>query len=60
MLRGTRTTVFFLYPTTMWENLLTQIYLFLVLLTNFAFDLEKFISKNLKKYIFLPDICTLY
>ena len=25
---------------------------------NFAFDLEKFISKNWKKNIFLPEICT--
>ena len=33
-------------PTTVWVSILTQIYVFLVLLTIFAFDLEKIISKN--------------
>ena len=36
------------YPTTIWESILTQIYVFLVLFTIFTFDLEKCISKNWK------------
>ena len=31
-----------------WESILTQIYVFLVLFTIFAFDFEKFISKKWK------------
>ena len=46
------------YPTTIWVSILTQIYVFLVLFIIFAFDLETFISKNWKKYIVLPEICT--
>ena len=34
------------YPATIWVSILTQIYVFLVLFTIFAFDLETFISKN--------------
>ena len=40
------------YPTTIWESILTQIYVVLVLFTFFAFDLQKFISENWKKYLF--------
>ena len=40
------------YPTTIWESILTQINLFLILFTIFAFDLEKFISKNWKNICF--------
>ena len=38
------------YPTTIWVSILTQIYVFLVLFTIFAFDLETFISKIGKIY----------
>ena len=40
------------YPTTIWISILTQIYVFLVLFTIFAFDLETFISKNWKNILF--------
>ena len=39
------------YPTTIWESILTRIYIFLIF-TNFAFDLEKIISKNWKNIFF--------
>ena len=40
------------YPTTIWVRILTQVYVFLVLFTIFAFDLETFISKNWKNILF--------
>ena len=40
------------YPTTIWVSILTQIYVFLVLFTIFAFDLETFISKIWKNILF--------
>ena len=40
------------YPTAIWVSILTQIYVFHVLFTFFAFDLETFISKNLKNILF--------
>ena len=41
------------YPTTIWVSILTQIYVFLVLFTMFAFSiLETFISKNWKHILF--------
>ena len=39
------------YLITIFRSILTQIYVFLIILTIFHFDLEKFISKNCK-YIF--------
>ena len=44
------------YPTTIWISILTQIYVFLVLFTIFAFDLETFISKNWKNILFYQKI----
>ena len=41
----------FKYLTTIYSSILTQIYVFLVLFTDFHFDLEKFMSKNCN-YIF--------
>ena len=40
------------YPTTIWVSILTQIYIFIVLFTIFAFDLETFLSKNWKNALF--------
>ena len=40
--------------TTIYRNILTQLYVFLVLFTIFHFDLEKFISKNCKYIVFNP------
>ena len=40
------------YPTTIWVSILTQIYVFRVLFTIFALDLETFISKNWKNKLF--------
>ena len=40
------------YLTTIWVSILTQIYVFLVLFTVFAIDLETFISKNWKNILF--------
>ena len=40
------------YPTTIWVSILTQIYVFLVLITILAFDLETFISKIWKNILF--------
>ena len=45
----------FTYPTTIWESILTQIYVFLVLFTIFDFYHEKYIKKMEKKI--LPQIC---
>ena len=39
------------YPTTIWESILTQIYLFLVLFTIFDFDLGKIYKQKLEKYL---------
>ena len=46
------------YPTTMYESILVQIYVFLVLFTIFAFYNEKLFKPKLQKNIFLPEICT--
>ena len=48
------------YPTTMYESILAQMYVFLVLSTFFAFPIKYFESQNCKKKknIFLPEICT--
>ena len=40
------------YPNTISVSILTQIYVFLVSFTVFAFDLETFISKNWKNILF--------
>ena len=45
------------YPTTMYESILAQMCVSLVLFTFFAFYHEIFLSQNCKKKIFLPEIC---
>ena len=46
------------YPTTIWVSILTQIYVFLVLFTIFAFDIGTFIKQKLEKHNLVPEICT--
>ena len=44
------------YLTTIYRSILTQIYVFLVLITIFHFDHEKFISKKCNKYFFTGNL----
>ena len=46
------------YPTIMFESILAQMYVFLVLFTIFAFNHENCFKPQLQKNIFLPEICT--
>ena len=45
-------------PTTMYESIFAQMYVFLVLFTILAFYNEKFFKPKLEKNIFLPEIGT--
>ena len=46
------------YPTTMYEIILAQMYVFLVLFTIFAFYPKNNFKQKLETNIFLPEICT--
>ena len=40
------------YATTMYESILTKMYVFLVLFTNFAFTIKKYFEPKLQKIFF--------
>ena len=46
------------YPTTIYESILTQMYVFLVLITIFVFYHEKKNKAKFTKTFFLPEICS--
>ena len=48
----------YIYPTTIYKSMLTQMYVFLILFIILDFYHDKFKGKNFKKYIFLQEICT--